>query len=243
MRRTAWATTRKARSAPSRSIGRTGTLKPLNTVRSGGAGPTYVSIHPSGRFVLVANYFGGSVAVLPILPDGRLGDATDVKRDAGRSGPRRRQTRRRQLRRQRPRPNARPHDPGRPVRTLRAARGPRASTRIFVVAVRRGARHADRERPARRVAAGRRRPAPRPLPPERPWLYSIQEEGSTIVLFDYDAATDGSRAADDLDAAAGVRRQQLLLGDPGVGRRQVRVRRQPPARQHRHLRGRARTAS
>src|SRR4051794_24474531 len=48
-----------------------GRLTPLNTVRSGGAGPTYVSLHPSGRFVLVANYFGGSVAVLPILPEGR----------------------------------------------------------------------------------------------------------------------------------------------------------------------------
>src|SRR6266496_1266709 len=55
-----------------------GQLTLLNTVRSGGAGPTYVSIHPSGKFVLVANYFGGSVAVLPILSDGRLGDATDT---------------------------------------------------------------------------------------------------------------------------------------------------------------------
>src|SRR4051812_30447671 len=64
-----------------------GKLKPLNTVRSGGAGPTFVSIHPSGRFLLVANYFGGSVAVLPILSDGRLGDATDVKVDAGKVGP------------------------------------------------------------------------------------------------------------------------------------------------------------
>src|SRR5207245_659752 len=51
-----------------------GTLKLLNTVRSGGAGPTYVSAHPSGKFLLVANYFGGSVAVLPILDGGRLGD-------------------------------------------------------------------------------------------------------------------------------------------------------------------------
>ena len=32
-----------------------GKLELLNTVRSGGAGPTYVSVHPSGRFVLVAN--------------------------------------------------------------------------------------------------------------------------------------------------------------------------------------------
>lgn len=40
---------------------RDGTLKLLNTVRSGGAGPTYVSVHPGGRHLLVANYFGGSV--------------------------------------------------------------------------------------------------------------------------------------------------------------------------------------
>ena len=64
-----------------------GKLELLNTVPSGGAGPTFVSVHPSGRFVLVANYFGGSVAVLPILPDGRLGAATDVKKDVGEIGP------------------------------------------------------------------------------------------------------------------------------------------------------------
>jgi 6-phosphogluconolactonase (cycloisomerase 2 family) len=64
-----------------------GQLKLLNTVPSGGAGPTYVSVHPSGRFLLVANYFGGSVAVLSIRPDGGLDVATDIKRDAGTLGP------------------------------------------------------------------------------------------------------------------------------------------------------------
>jgi 6-phosphogluconolactonase (cycloisomerase 2 family) len=64
-----------------------GQLTLLNTVSSGGAGPTHVSIHPSGRFLLVANYFGGSVSVLPILPDGKLGAASDVKKDAGTIGP------------------------------------------------------------------------------------------------------------------------------------------------------------
>ena len=64
-----------------------GRLSLLNTVPSGGAGPTYVSVHPSTKFALVANYFGGSVAVLPIQPDGRLGAATDVKRDTGEPGP------------------------------------------------------------------------------------------------------------------------------------------------------------
>src|SRR5688572_7859972 len=50
----------------------TGRLALLNTVRSGGAGPTYVSLHPAGRHLLVANYFGGSIAVLPLLTDGSL---------------------------------------------------------------------------------------------------------------------------------------------------------------------------
>ncbi|MCP4454161.1 MAG: lactonase family protein, partial [Planctomycetes bacterium] len=64
-----------------------GQLTLLNRVRSGGAGPTYVSLHPCGRYLLVANYFGGSVSVLPILPDGRLGTATDIKTDPGPLGP------------------------------------------------------------------------------------------------------------------------------------------------------------
>ena len=57
----------------------TGQLKLLNTVSSGGKGPAHLSLHPSGKFVLVANYFGGSVAVLPVKDDGSLGEATDVK--------------------------------------------------------------------------------------------------------------------------------------------------------------------
>ncbi|MCA9092606.1 MAG: lactonase family protein [Planctomycetaceae bacterium] len=64
-----------------------GSLELLNTVRAGGAGPTYVSVHPHGRFLFAANYFGGSVAVFPILPDGKLGNASDVKNDEGKVGP------------------------------------------------------------------------------------------------------------------------------------------------------------
>jgi 6-phosphogluconolactonase (cycloisomerase 2 family) len=64
-----------------------GKLKLLNTVDSGGAGPAHLSVHPSGRFVLVANYFGGTVAVLPIQPDGRLGAASCIKKDEGTVGP------------------------------------------------------------------------------------------------------------------------------------------------------------
>src|SRR5215472_1240071 len=63
-----------------------GHLTLLNTVSSEGANPTHLSIHPSGRFVLVASYFGGTVAVLPIRANGELGPATDVVHDQGTIG-------------------------------------------------------------------------------------------------------------------------------------------------------------
>ncbi len=66
-----------------------GALRVLNVVSSGGAGPAHLSLDPSGRYVLVANYAGGSVGVLPIRADGTLGPASDVQRIAGPLGPRR----------------------------------------------------------------------------------------------------------------------------------------------------------
>ena len=60
-----------------------GDLKALNTVSSEGASPAYLSVDPSGKYMFVANYAGGSIAVLPILTDGSLGPAVDVHRDSG----------------------------------------------------------------------------------------------------------------------------------------------------------------
>jgi 6-phosphogluconolactonase len=65
----------------------TGQLTLLNSVSSEGAGPAHMSIHPAGKHALVANYGGGSVAVLPIQPDGRLASASDIKRHQGTAGP------------------------------------------------------------------------------------------------------------------------------------------------------------
>ncbi len=64
-----------------------GDLTLLNTVSSEGAGPCHLSVHPSGKYALVANYHGGTIAVLPIRPNGELGPATDVKEDKGAVGP------------------------------------------------------------------------------------------------------------------------------------------------------------
>ena len=165
-----------------------GKLELLNTVASGGAGPTYVSVVPSGRFVLVANYFGGSVAVLPILDDGRLGAATDIKNDAGKIGPTRAT-------------NAPPGS---------FAKSGHDRTHAHMIQADPSGRfvlHADLgldqifiwkldeqkgtltpgEPPAVSLPPG---DGPRHFcfHPNGRWFYSIQEEASTIVLFDYDAA-------------------------------------------------------
>ena len=166
-----------------------GKLKLLNTVCSGGAGPTFVSVHPSGRFVLVANYFGGSVAVLPILADGRLGAATDIKNDDGKIGPTKAAD---------SPPGSFAHsghdrthahmiqaDPaGRFV--LHADLG---LDKIFVWKL---DKHKGVLTPAQSPAVSLP-PGDGPrhfhFHPNGRWFYSIQEEGSTIVLFDYDAPT------------------------------------------------------
>jgi 6-phosphogluconolactonase len=165
----------------------TGRLRPLNTVRSGGAGPTYVSLHPSGKFVLVANYFGGSVAVLPVLDDGRLGDATDVKIDNGKVGPTKAT-------------NA-------PIGSFAISGHDRTHAHMiqadpsgrFVLHVdlgldkifvwkfdaKKGTLTAN-DPPAVSLPPG---DGPRHFHfhPNGRWLYSVQEEGSTVVRFDYEA--------------------------------------------------------
>ncbi|HVQ40482.1 MAG TPA: beta-propeller fold lactonase family protein, partial [Pyrinomonadaceae bacterium] len=63
----------------------TGELRLLNQQPSMGGAPCYVVVDQTGRFVLVANYTGGNVAVLALRRDGSLGQATDVKQDLGSS--------------------------------------------------------------------------------------------------------------------------------------------------------------
>ena len=63
-----------------------GALTRVNKQPSEGGAPCYVSVDRSGRAVLVANYAGGSVALLPIQADGALAAATHVVQHVG-TGP------------------------------------------------------------------------------------------------------------------------------------------------------------
>ncbi|MDE3186469.1 MAG: lactonase family protein [Acidobacteriota bacterium] len=179
----------------------TGALHPLNTVSSEGAGPAHLSLDASGRYAFVANYAGGSVAVLPILADGSLGSAVDVHLDHASLG------------------------------SIRATNAPPGSFAIsghdaphahmiaadpqnnFVLATDLGQ---DRIYTYRlNPATGRLTPAERApfvaLPsgdgprhfafhPNGHWLYAIQEESSTIVFFLYDADTGQLTAQQTLSA-------------------------------------------
>jgi 6-phosphogluconolactonase len=166
-----------------------GKLESLNTVSSGGAGPTYVSMHPSGRFLLVANYLSGSVAVLPILDDGRLGEASDIERETGEIGP-----------------TKATHAPagsfavsGHDTAHAHMIQADHAGRFVLHVDLAQDqilVWKFDEERgmlapsdPPRVSLPPGDGPRHFSFHPNGHWLYSIQEEGSTIVLFDYDAET------------------------------------------------------
>jgi 6-phosphogluconolactonase len=62
-----------------------GTFEKINTVSAKGNGPCYVTLDPSERFVVVANYGGGNFSVIPVNPDGGLADAIQSVNHKGNS--------------------------------------------------------------------------------------------------------------------------------------------------------------
>lgn len=67
--------------------GATGGLTFVSRVSSQGDGPAHLSTDASGAFAMVANYGGGTVAVLPVAADGTLSAAVDVHDHGGNANP------------------------------------------------------------------------------------------------------------------------------------------------------------
>jgi 6-phosphogluconolactonase len=164
-----------------------GHLELLNTESSHGASPCYVSVHPSGKHALVANYHGGTVAVLPIMAGGKLGPATDVKSVAGQPGP--------------------AHAATAPVGSFAISGHDRSHAHMiqsdpsgrFVLSADLGldqillwrfdadtGKLSPNDLPAVSLPPG---DGPRHFAfhPNGRWFYCLQEEASTLVLFDYDS--------------------------------------------------------
>jgi 6-phosphogluconolactonase len=165
-------------------------LELLNSVSSEGKGPAHISVDHSGKHLFVANYDDGSIAVLPILEDGKLGAATYSHKDAGSIG-------------QKAATNAPKgsfaisgHD-GPHAHMILASPDDRyvlytdlGQDRIYVSAFDKATGELA---PNASVAYASLPPGDGPrhfaFHPNGQWLYSIQEEGSTLVFFRYDAAT------------------------------------------------------
>jgi 6-phosphogluconolactonase len=172
----------------------TGQLMLLNSVSSEGAGPAHMSIHPAGKHALVANYGGGTVAVLPIQPDGRLGAASDVKRHQGTAGPARASSA--------PpgsfaisghdRPHAHMIDSDPSGRFVFATDLGLDQILVWTFDDAKGTlTPGDPSSVALPPGDGPRHFA---FHPKGRWFYSLQEEASTVVTFDYDAANGRLRA-------------------------------------------------
>jgi len=69
----------------------TGKVQLLNAVASRGADPCYIAFDKTGKYALVANYTGGSVAVFPVQPDGHIGESSAFVQHVGSSVNRERQ--------------------------------------------------------------------------------------------------------------------------------------------------------
>ncbi len=69
----------------------TGKLQLLNAVASRGADPCYIAFDKTGKYALVANYTGGSVAVFPVQSDGHIGESSAFVQHVGSSVNRERQ--------------------------------------------------------------------------------------------------------------------------------------------------------
>jgi 6-phosphogluconolactonase (cycloisomerase 2 family) len=69
--------------------GETGALRLISKVASGGMNGVHQALDPTGQFWVVANYASGTVALLPVRPDGALDDVSQVLALPGAVGPHR----------------------------------------------------------------------------------------------------------------------------------------------------------
>lgn len=169
------------------AIAADGTLQPLNVVSSHGADPAYITLDATGRFVLVANYGGGSIAVFPVQPSGALGPAVSVIQHQGNLG-------------------AAKADGG-PIGSFANSGhdAPHAhmiapspdnkfvlatdlgQDRIYIYAF--DAQSGILSAPRFVTVPSGDGPRHFAFHPNGKWLYTSQEESSTVIFFDYDAAT------------------------------------------------------
>jgi 6-phosphogluconolactonase len=156
---------------------KTGKLTFLNRVSSKGVGPCHIAIDRTGKILVAANFGSGSVAAFPVHPDGRLGEASAVIQHRGSSVDPVRQTG--------PHAHCVVFSPDNRF-VIVADRG---LDRVFVYRLNHSTAALEpNDPPFVTVHAGW---GPRHLAfhPNGEYLYLINEMGSRLTTFDYDAAS------------------------------------------------------
>ena len=155
-----------------------GRLQSLGRQATGGRNGVRLGIDGSGRFLVCANYSSGTVAVLPILPDGALGPLADLVPLEGAHGPHpTEQT------------SAHPHDIVFDNRGHFFLVPDKGLDAVFVFRVDPDTGRlvkADRPSMPARPGAGPRHGA---FHPTRPYAYVLGELDSTITTFRFDVGT------------------------------------------------------
>ena len=153
----------------------TGRLTLLNRQPSNGRNGVRLAIDASNRYAVLASYSTGTVAVLPINPDGSLGALTDLVTLQGKPGPHRTEQ-----------ASAHPHDVvfDRRGRFIVVPDKGLDATFVFRLDAERGTLvAAEPPSVASRPGAG---PRHVDFHPSKPYLYQINELDSTITTFRFD---------------------------------------------------------
>ncbi|HJU17378.1 MAG TPA: lactonase family protein, partial [Stellaceae bacterium] len=154
----------------------TGHIRALNRQSCGGKNPVHLSIDPTGRWIVTANYTAGSVGVVPIEKDGTLGPRSDLVKLSGEPGP----DGKRQA-------SSHPHEAVFDPSGRFIAVPDLGFDRIFVFRLDAASgklRPNDPPFVAARAGSGPRHIA---FHPKRPLAYVINELGSSVVTYRFDA--------------------------------------------------------
>jgi 6-phosphogluconolactonase len=153
-----------------------GHITALNRQSCGGKNPVHLSIDPTGRWIVTANYSAGSVGVVPIEKDGTLGPRSDLVNLTGEPGPDgKRQT------------SSHPHDAVFNPSGRFIAVPDLGFDRIFVFRLDAASGKLTPNDPpfvVTRAGAGPRHIA---FYPQMPWAYVINELGSSVTTYRFDA--------------------------------------------------------
>ena len=160
-----------------------GKLTELNAQDAGGANPCHVSVGPEDRYVVYANYTGGSCGMLPLAANGTLKRGSSFFQHIGGSGVNeRRQTE--------PHPHsAKPHPNGRFVMVPDLGQD---KVHVYRVGTD-GTSMMPNDPPFATMPPGG---GPRHVTfhPNGSWMYSNNEITSAVTVFDLDTSTGGTKA-------------------------------------------------